>query len=58
MKQQNLVEAAAAVAQSVKCPELRSLKRGTTELTQVRVPAASQEVAKIPATPFMRQTFK
>ena len=44
MIQQNLAEAVAAEAQSVKGPELRSLKRVATELTGVRVPAASQEV--------------
>ena len=46
--------AAAAVAQWVKHPELRSLKRGATELTQVIFPVAALELGKtknILATP-------
>ena len=48
---QALQLAAATVAQSVKRSELRSLKRGTTELMLVQFPAVANELgAKILAT--------
>ena len=46
---------AAAVAQSVKHPGLRFLKRGATELMRVRFPVVTSELGKILAMLSMRQ---